>query len=515
MSITLHQFNETHYKPVLAKRRPSRPKTKPQFDKNWASTQAIKRFDKYLGRESTLADLTDENLLGLHRAIMEAGESFLHQGELLSLWRFAAKLGAVEPPTVSFSKAVRVPSAAKDEPDPRRIGLQQYLTLVYLPERAGELSESTLKSYRQAIRHYVKFSMEGECLHCDQISATTIRAFRSWQVETGINPKKAANHATVIATIAKHACPEKWFPKGGDSTPDVQGGEHRLEAILRDEYIPVNTKIASEKTTGKYLATIFSFGRYLGHAPTLEDLTDANLGGYMRHLKDKGLAIHTVNGYRSKILALWNWCAKKRLVDQFPTVQQFAKPQQIPSAWTQADLRKLLAACSTMVGDYAGVPAALWWRAIHLVSWDSGERTGALLDLRWNWLDRVEGHLVVPAEYRKGGRKAMHYTLKPDTLKLLLAIAMPQREQVFPFPWERSMFFYRYRRLLKAAGLPYVKYKSGLQKMRRSFASHLEAGGGNATTALRHSSRDITEDSYIDPTITKPEPANVKLFKLT
>ena len=50
--------------------------------------------------------------------------------------------------------------------------------------------------------------------------------------------------------------------------------------------------------------------------------------------------------------------------------------------------------------------------------------------------------------------------------------------------------------------------------MRRSFASHLEAAGGNATDALQHSSRRVTKESYLDERIVKSEAPNRLLFDI-
>jgi hypothetical protein len=61
--------------------------------------------------------------------------------------------------------------------------------------------------------------------------------------------------------------------------------------------------------------------------------------------------------------------------------------------------------------------------------------------------------------------------------------------------------------LLKFAGLPYEPHKSGLQKLRRSFATLIEAGGGDATAALMHTARKVTEQSYLDTRlIARPSP---------
>jgi integrase len=74
------------------------------------------------------------------------------------------------------------------------------------------------------------------------------------------------------------------------------------------------------------------------------------------------------------------------------------------------------------------------------------------------------------------------------------------RRLLFPWPYSPSTLYNHYSRLLRRAGLPDDR-KSKPQRMRRSFASHLEAAGGNATAALKHSSRKVTERAYLDPRI--------------
>ena len=85
---------------------------------------------------------------------------------------------------------------------------------------------------------------------------------------------------------------------------------------------------------------------------------------------------------------------------------------------------------------------------------------------------------------------------------------------IFEFGGTSPTFYRHYKKLLKLAGLPYVPHKSGLQKVRRTFASHIEANGGNATAALAHTARRTTEKSYIDPRIAKEPAHNDVLFDL-
>lgn len=107
----------------------------------------------------------------------------------------------------------------------------------------------------------------------------------------------------------------------------------------------------------------------------------------------------------------------------------------------------------------------------------------------------------------------MVYSLKPPTLEALKRIQSPHRELIFALD-EQSVFWRRYKRLVLSSGLPYVKAKSGPQKMRRSFASFITAAGSDATKALRHSATRVTEESYNDPTIANPTPPNAVLFDL-
>jgi integrase len=188
-------------------------------------------------------------------------------------------------------------------------------------------------------------------------------------------------------------------------------------------------------------------------------------------------------------------------------VQNVPPPRKIPRAWTLAQLRQLLAACDQTKGAIAGVPARLWWRAFIIVCFDTGERSGALFRLRWEHFDADSGQLESPAEIRKGGKKSMLYRLRPDAVEALEAIRAPERDVIFAWDRHWGTFYNRYRRLIKTAKLPWESHRSGPQKNRRTFATFVEAGGGDATQALDHTSRRVTVNSYLDSRlIERPSP---------
>lgn len=278
----------------------------------------------------------------------------------------------------------------------------------------------------------------------------------------------------------------------------------KLHEFFRDVYQPLKLTGRSEKNKRQYEIQFRHLSRYLGREATLGDLTDETISRFLAWLYDGGRAAPTVNKARAHLLALWRLAAQKRYVAEFPAVRALDEPERIPQAWTIDQLRRLLAACRATPGEFCGVPASLWWLAFHRVMWVTGERTGATLGLRWDWLDMTTGWLLVPADARKGRRKAMAYQLPEETLAVLRLIEKPRRALIFPFPLSLGTFYIRYGKLLKRAGLPQRRIDKP-QKMRRSFASHYEAAGGNATDALGHSFRRTTTESYLDPTICRKD----------
>ncbi|MEX2091413.1 MAG: tyrosine-type recombinase/integrase, partial [Pirellulales bacterium] len=456
-------------------------------------------------------DLTDQTLTMFFNWLRET--TLAHSGiqsceeVILSIARQAAEMEIIPWPMVRFKDRAVVEGAGVN-------GLLRFFEdrFVVDREQSGKpLAPETVKQYRTAIRSFSRFAPR--IYRVDKISRVKINRFRQWLVDRGMNEKKSGNHAFAVAALVKHACPERFLDLA-DALPANGDASRRLAYVFEKHCLPAKQSIASEKTVRHYTAVFNSFGRHIGHVATLDDLTDEKVGSYMRELRRTGRSTRTVNGYRSKLLAIWSWCARKRIVDNFPTIEKMPEGRSLPTAWTVDELRKLLKGCERMPGTVADIPSPLWWQALHYVSWNTGERTGALLALTWQMLDPKTGQLAVPCEFRKGGKKPMLYRLKPETMQLLDAIRQPERELIFPFPMDKGTFYGRYKLLLKLAGLPYVKYKSALQKMRRSFATHLENAGGNATSALAHCLRSDTENSYLDPRLIQTTPPNELLFAL-
>lgn len=274
-----------------------------------------------------------------------------------------------------------------------------------------------------------------------------------------------------------------------------------LEVFFAHTFAPKVLFGRAENTRRLYRHTMRAFARYLQRSPFVNDLSDETVMAYMTHLAHvRRLSPHSVNKDRSQLLAMANYAAKKRLIPEFLTVPLWPCPEQTPVAWKLGQLRQLIRTCRSQPGLIDGVPSGQWWEALHLVFFDTGERTEATLEIRADWFDTQTGWLRIPADARKGGKKARAYRLRPRTMKAVIAIMLPGRNKLFEFGGCIGTFYHRYTKLLKSAGLPSGR-KWKPQCLRRSHASYLEAAGGNATESLGHSSRRTTKRSYLDPTI--------------
>lgn len=276
-----------------------------------------------------------------------------------------------------------------------------------------------------------------------------------------------------------------------------------------ESYAKMNRRMTSPQTAKVYRIAIKQLGDAIGHAPTLADLSDDNLIVLEKHLA--GRSKYTINERTGRLKALWRWLAKRRYVDDWPSVDRLPVPEPERRAWTVDQVRSILKACEQMTptrhfeGQYAGVLASRWWYVWHLVQWETGERTGAMLALTWDML--TDRGLAVPGSCRKAGKSAF-YLLTGETMRRLQDFRQPERERLFPWPSSIATFYNHYRRLLKIAGLPHDR-KCKPQRMRRSHLTHWAAGGGDPTARAQHSSAGLTTRFYLDETqLPAPSPSD-------
>ena len=282
-----------------------------------------------------------------------------------------------------------------------------------------------------------------------------------------------------------------------------------LSDLLENEYFPRKRSISSDSTKKHYRITIAHLGLMLGRPATLADLDEDVAERFIVWCQNhRKLARATIHQRRCYLVAFWGWCAKRRMVEKWPTVEPVAVPRHVPEAWTLDELERLMAACRACRGHIGDVRANLWWPSIHAFWFYEGERVSASLSARW--ADYHDGILMIPAERRKGQSKPAVYDLHPIVRDWLDLIRQPARELIWPWPYDRSRFYQLYRELIESAALPW-KPRTGPQKLRRTHATYVLASGGDPTASLMHSSPDVTQRFYLDTRIVRPQPQNRQL----
>jgi integrase len=268
-----------------------------------------------------------------------------------------------------------------------------------------------------------------------------------------------------------------------------------------NQFISDRLRMPSEHTRRHYRETFDQFEEFLGREPELADLCQPTVQGFASWLASRNLAYPTINLRLSCIRSFWTWCAKLDRSMSFPTIQALREPSLPRTIWTKTQLRQLWEGCKACRGNDGGVPIARQWLAFHEVAFSTGERTSALRQLRWDWLDLDGRTLMIPAEYRKGKLESMTYALTPDATFALLRIRDTSQHGDLVWPYiggcnERT-YYRRYRALLREANLPHNK--SGIQRMRRTALTTVALAGLDATKFARHSSPRVTERYYVNP----------------
>jgi integrase len=273
-----------------------------------------------------------------------------------------------------------------------------------------------------------------------------------------------------------------------------------LRSFLDDYYAPMRG--ISDRTLRLYGFTLAAFGEFLGHEPTLEDLDPLVVARFLAwRLRDREPG--TAAKDRAQLRALWQlaWDEAIPGVKRGPSasLRRIVVPERVPEAWLTDEMRRLVAAAGEERGLVDGVDAAGYWRALLLVTYDTAERISAVLSLKFR--DVHDGMVHFRAEGRKGHRRDITRSIKPETQAAIAAISTPPRDVVFPWGRAVSTLYHHLDRVLKRAGLP-VDRRSKFHRIRRTAASYYEAAGGDAQELLDHSSPALKRKSYIDPRIT-------------
>lgn len=239
---------------------------------------------------------------------------------------------------------------------------------------------------------------------------------------------------------------------------------------------------------------ISSYTRFLGRAPLVSDLEAPTVNRWLLWITDeKHLARSTANSKRRVVLALWRFAHEAYIVEHLPErIRKIPLRLASPEAWSEAELRTLLAYIDTLPGRLkrARLNRAAYWRAWVLVGFYTGLRLGDLLALEYRQI-QPSGWLNLTMQ--KTGFPIRCF-LPPDALQAIEAI---RTDRKFVFACiGKTCLQESFRNIIKRAGL--VGSTKKLRKSAATAAERLRPGSGS--WLLGHRDANIARRYYLDPT---------------
>ena len=289
-----------------------------------------------------------------------------------------------------------------------------------------------------------------------------------------------------------------------------------LRELLRDRIAPL--KNLSDRSVVMYESTLDRFRDFLGHEATLDDLDDLTAARFLRwrgstvHDKRRGIISPASLAKDSAHLrTVWTWCAKKRLKKsdgellEFPDYARPRVPKPRPVAYTVEELQAIIEAARHRKGLVGDVPAPWYWITKIRAMFETGERIGAIMQIRWGEVDLDRCSLTFLAATRKGHRETITRAISPDLASVMALHKRPADRLVWPWMENRKMLscYASLKVLCRLAGVPYHPFHS----IRKSTASYLKRAGISAKKQLGHSSEEMAENHYYDDRITGIESA--------
>jgi integrase len=288
-----------------------------------------------------------------------------------------------------------------------------------------------------------------------------------------------------------------------------------LRELLRDRIAPL--KNLSDRSVVMYEATLDRFRDFLGHEPTVDDLDDLTAAKFLRwrqttqHSRYKLISPASLAKDSAHLRSLWTWLAKKRWKKsngellEFPDYARPRVPKPRPVAYTAEELSALVRAARNRKGLVAGKPAAWYWLTKLQAMFQTGERIGAVLALRWREVDLERCTLTFLAATRKGRQETITRAITPELARLMATQKGPPDALVWPWLEDRKILscYASLKVLCRTAGVPYHPFHS----IRKATASYLKKAGKSAKKQLGHSSEEMAETHYYDERITGVESA--------
>ena len=272
----------------------------------------------------------------------------------------------------------------------------------------------------------------------------------------------------------------------------------RVRELLQNEYAPL--RALKPTAVYQFNLTLTRWASQLGREPSLEDLKPLPVQAFLTQRRTQ-VSAGTAKKDRTHIVALWGYAAKRRLVDEFPTLPPLRAPGRIPRAYKVDEVSKLIRTALDHPGEICGLPAGIYFGSMIRLAWETAERIGAILQLQWRDVGLEERAVVYMAEHRKGSTRDIRRAFSPELAGWLAKIRRRENDLVFPWSRHPTSLWYELKKIAAVAGVT----ARGFHGLRKSAASYVTAAGGDATRLLDHSNPNITRDHYVDESIAKPK----------
>lgn len=224
---------------------------------------------------------------------------------------------------------------------------------------------------------------------------------------------------------------------------------------------------------------------------------------FLQSLHSDGRSAETVNNKRRELLTVIRAAADEELCEVPRRVPRAAPLRREPTAWTLAEVSRLLQVAGQQPGKVGKAPARLYWPALILAVFDSAGRIGAIrraipMDYRADppaLLLRAENAKTRTARWCPLSQQA-------DTaISALLASYPAPPRLLFDWQFHPNVLWTHFRRLAESAGILAERTGRGLfHKLRRTSGSLVEAAGGDGARHLGNT-RAVFERSYLSPAI--------------
>jgi integrase len=227
--------------------------------------------------------------------------------------------------------------------------------------------------------------------------------------------------------------------------------------------------------------TIAVLDEWLGRAATVEDLDDVLVSRWLEEIGEK-YGDWTLNGHRTRLLCLWRFASRRRLVEGPGEVRRCPAPAPMPEAWTVDEVSRLVAA----TGQLPGV-AGPWFHALILAGYESGLRRGDLFAVR---REQIQADGILLRQHKTGQPHLA--PLRPETVELVMSLP---GECPLACPWGPKHYGKMWAKLRRLADVP----DGCCQRLRRTGATWIAATEGMdaASRWLGHQSPEMVRH-YVD-----------------